>query len=359
MKISATDVQNIISELVEEMSNEGVGYVYAKDRAKDPKSIPGEHWRIKFGSEKDIKKHGDSEDSPVNENRISKRELKEIIRELVSEAFPSKLNEIFDSHPINRNKDEIARLIFGLRQGEYIWFSFDKEGRSGGGYGVQKTVEGDEYVYKTTGQHGEYLESEEDIQHFAEEVAKDKYVNFYAILNIQGYVKQHPEQDDDQALGSYELNGPDRPEPQFEGKSRLKEYKLIDNTSDDVTPEMIEQMRDWIKDCQWKDIGDESDVDALTPQEVIAGVEHHYDGGVKEFIRNGTPSENVNVAPDNWGERQELQAMLRIQAYSHWGVKNAQKHPNEIVQLFQRIVKEIDGLVSAHKKGKEVPDNAK
>lgn len=48
--------------------NEGVGYVYAKDRKKDPKSIPGEHWRIKFQSSSDLKKHGNTEKSKVNEN---------------------------------------------------------------------------------------------------------------------------------------------------------------------------------------------------------------------------------------------------------------------------------------------------
>lgn len=353
MNISTTDVKNIISELVKEISNEGVGYVYAKDRAKDPKSIPGEHWRIKFGSAKDIKKHGDSEDSPINEGKISKQELKEIIRELVSEAFPDKLNEVFESHPIKRDKSAIASLIFGLQQGQYIWFSFDKEARHGGGYGVQKTVEGDEYVYKTTGEPGEYLESEEDIQRFAEDVAKDKYINYYAILTIQGYVKQHSDYEDDQALGSYELNGPDRPEPQFEGKSKLKESY----NPDDITPDVINDMKNWIKDCQWGDIGEESDVDELSVPEILKGVQQHYDGGVEEFIKSsGHLSENeTNVAPDNWSEQQELLSLKRIQSYAHWANENIQKHPAEISYVLRQIIREIDGLVNAHKQGKEVP----
>ena len=52
---------------VQKKQEEGVGYVYAKDRAKDPKSIPGEHWRIRFQSAGDLKKHGKTEKSKVSE----------------------------------------------------------------------------------------------------------------------------------------------------------------------------------------------------------------------------------------------------------------------------------------------------
>lgn len=279
MNISSTDVKNIIAELVEEMSNEGVGYVYAKDRAKDPKSIPGEHWRIKFGSEKDLKKHGNSEMSSVNEmqdievpdmnstdtverrptgridepgadaalvdlykgnshnsmseNKISKAELKQIIRELVNETFDNKLNEIEEGKPLQKNKDFISNLIFRLKEGEYIWFSADKHGTLAGGYGIEKKVEGDEYVYKTIGEYPDYLE-EEDIQRIAQEVATDKYANFYLILTIPDYKKYPNRYEDDQALGSYELNGPDRPEPQFENNSDDKEWSIRNHLGHEV-----------------------------------------------------------------------------------------------------------------------------
>ena len=77
MKLS--EIQKIVDEVVAE---EGVGYVYAKDRAKDPKHIPGEHWRIKFQSAKDIKKHGNTEKS-----KISKNEIKNVVRELIDEMW--------------------------------------------------------------------------------------------------------------------------------------------------------------------------------------------------------------------------------------------------------------------------------
>ena len=56
---------------VKKQQEEGVGYVHAKDRAKDPKSIKTdggtEHWRIKFQSASDLKKHGNTEKSKVDE----------------------------------------------------------------------------------------------------------------------------------------------------------------------------------------------------------------------------------------------------------------------------------------------------
>jgi hypothetical protein len=71
---------------VQKQQDEGVGYVYAKDRAKDPKSIPGEHWRVKFQSSSDLTKHGDTEKSSVNES-VSKKDIKSVIRELVDEMW--------------------------------------------------------------------------------------------------------------------------------------------------------------------------------------------------------------------------------------------------------------------------------
>jgi len=47
--------------------------------------------------------------------------------------------------------------------------------------------------------------------------------------------------------------------------------------------EMVNDMRDWIKDCQWGDIEDWQ-VDLMTDEELIRGIELHYDGGLNEFI---------------------------------------------------------------------------
>lgn len=497
MNISSTEIKNIISELISEISTEGVGYVYAKDRKKDPKSITGERWRIKYQSDGDLKKHGNTETSAVNEmwadignqsmnnndnaginrkptgriiepgadtalvdlytgggkssnlgslpsvggamsensiskgclkegysdslrtaymkakktgnaealvyydqlaklpalsafasydqfkgshlyekwkvknvnnieekkkeitrfrfqeGKVLKSELKEIIKELVSETFNHTLNEIEEGIPLQKNKDFISNLIFRLKEGQYIWFSSDKHGTSENGYGIEKKVEGDEYVYKTTDKHPEYLEQEEDIQKFAEEIAEDKYVNFYLILPIQGYNLHHSNHEDDQALGSYELNGADRPEPQFE-TTNISNYNKL-------SPEIINQMKDWIKDCQWIDISDESGVDEFSISEILKGIEEHYDGGIKGFLASLNEVDKLNesieknVAQNNWGERQELSAMKRIQAYAKWGKASLTKNRADMSIIFDRIIKEIDGLVTAHEHGKEVP----
>ena len=52
-------------------------------------------------------------------------------------------------------------------------------------------------------------------------------------------------------------------------------------------------------------------------------------------------------------EQKEVIVLKRIQSYAHWGAINFQKHPNEIKNIFDRIVKDIDELITAHNKGKE------
>lgn len=66
--------------------NEGFGYVHDKDMKKDPKHITGERWRIKFQSAGDLKKHGTTEKSPVNES-VSINDIREVIKELLSEMW--------------------------------------------------------------------------------------------------------------------------------------------------------------------------------------------------------------------------------------------------------------------------------
>jgi len=46
--------------------------------------------------------------------------------------------------------------------------------------------------------------------------------------------------------------------------------------------------------------------------------------------------------------------MKRIQSYAHWIKENLKDAASEIGGVIQKIVTEIDGLVSAHEKGKEI-----
>lgn len=168
------------------------------------------------------------------------------------------LNENLGFIPLNRNPNEIAKLIFSLKEGNYIWFSTDnRTGHQRSYVCIEKTVEDKEYVYKlkSNSYENKYLETDEEITEFSKELSKDNDLHYYAIDQIQGY-KKHPyePEDDDQALGSYEVNGPDRPEPQFENmikksqlksliKNIIKESLLIENIQDPSKEEMLEFLR--------------------------------------------------------------------------------------------------------------------
>lgn len=198
------------------IASEGFGAGNPKD---DPKHIKGERWRIKFQSDSDLKKHGDTEMSSVNEGNISKKELHSILKELISEMW---VNEAYDDIEVKikpNNSNEIAQLIFNLKEGTGIWFSYDKEGRSGHYDWVEKVSNGLEYEYYAgvEEKYKEALEDDEMIEARAKEIADDPKLHYYAIVPIQNYVspRSRHSQEDDQQPGHYELYGADRPEPQY------------------------------------------------------------------------------------------------------------------------------------------------
>lgn len=47
----------------------------------------------------------------------------------------------------------------------------------------------------------------------------------------------------------------------------------------------ISAMREWIRDCEWPDLDQES-IAALSPRQVLNGIEKHVNGGIVEFITN-------------------------------------------------------------------------
>lgn len=137
-------------------------------------------------------------------------------------------NEWWHPEPIPRDKNALSLLIFRLKEGEGIYFSPDIHGRNSNGHWIEKRVEGQDYIYISgfTKWNREHLETDEDVEQFAENILKDTNLKYYNIQAIQGYTKHRREpEEDDQALGSYEINGPDPIEPQFENmikKSKLK-----------------------------------------------------------------------------------------------------------------------------------------
>ena len=84
-------------------------------------------------------------------------------------------------------------------------------------------------------------------------------------------------------------------------------------------PELIKQMRDWVKDCEWSDMSDESDVDELSDIEILKGIQRNYDGGIKEFIA-GDPNSKAQV-PVGYKESSDNSKPLR-------NPKRAADHPD-------------------------------
>jgi len=88
LRMYKSKLKDIIRELISEITNESFGgYVHDKDMKKDPKHITGERWRIKFQSTKDLEKHGNTEKSPVDEDKINITEIKNVVRNILDEMW--------------------------------------------------------------------------------------------------------------------------------------------------------------------------------------------------------------------------------------------------------------------------------
>jgi hypothetical protein len=42
--------------------------------------------------------------------------------------------------------------------------------------------------------------------------------------------------------------------------------------------------REWVKDCAWADVEEDEDVDDMSNEEIVDGIERHYDGGWDQFV---------------------------------------------------------------------------
>lgn len=64
----------------------------------------------------------------------------------------------------------------------------------------------------------------------------------------------------------------------------MKYSELLKSLTLDQKADLVNDMRDWVKDCQWGDI-EEEDVDNMSDEELIRGVNANYSGGINEFVR--------------------------------------------------------------------------
>lgn len=59
--------------------------------------------------------------------------------------------------------------------------------------------------------------------------------------------------------------------------------ELLSSLTINQRSELVNEMRGWIKDCQWGDL-EEDEVDSLTDEELIRGICRNYSGGINQFI---------------------------------------------------------------------------
>jgi hypothetical protein len=91
---------------------EGFGWGNRKDAVKDPKHINGEFWRVKYQSEKDLKKHGDE---------LSGREIEESKRIYKKEDISQIIDECI-SELVNEYKEEDKKKLIDLiKEGNVVY----------------------------------------------------------------------------------------------------------------------------------------------------------------------------------------------------------------------------------------------
>lgn len=53
-----------------------------------------------------------------------------------------------------------------------------------------------------------------------------------------------------------------------------------------IRPHVMDEMRGWCEDCSWGEHAEDPDFLHKMPDEsIIRGVQRHYEGGVREFLR--------------------------------------------------------------------------
>jgi hypothetical protein len=50
-----------------------------------------------------------------------------------------------------------------------------------------------------------------------------------------------------------------------------------------LNPRELKEAREWIAECQWRDIDSEEDVEELSDEEITEGIAKHFDGGIESF----------------------------------------------------------------------------
>lgn len=55
----------------------------------------------------------------------------------------------------------------------------------------------------------------------------------------------------------------------------------------DLTGELVTEARGWLSDCSWDDM-DPDEIDELSSTQVQRAIAQHYDGGIGQFVADGS-----------------------------------------------------------------------
>ena len=390
-------------------ASEGVGYVYSKDRAKDPKSIktPGggtEHWRIKFQSASDLKKHGNTEKSRVTEGM-----------DQMPTATPTEPMEIVD-------------MIVDLNPGASLLFFSTVKKQFGYMIRVSKraSVAGQgEAIYdvEDSKKSKQSITRQSQVEALANTIVSQKLTRVMASYKTSVYpkskgaipisknqVREAIKELVDEELGGERLNEYIVPQSKPTPKTVEELWEIIDvlpngssisfYNSHNKNPNTTAPWVSIEKLGGHYNLSIEARMDAESQQRILHGFEnlrsedgvtedeisialegiilnlnvlsmyyiedyghkHHQPQQTQQIAESknmnkkelrGLIRESIEEIHEEQEDQQKLLAMKRIQAYAHWGAKNAKKHPEELQSLFERIVKDIDDLIKSE--GTEVP----
>jgi hypothetical protein len=203
---------------------------------------------------------------------------------LTKEGYPG---DTWNPKTFIRTPKEISTLIFGLDEGGGITFMSDKQGRSTDWIAIEKTIEGDEYVYKyfTYQDRGNkhHLGLDEDVMDLAAKIAQNPKLTLYEFYEVThsdgGSYRKQPRE-------LYEAKGMNEKEKL---RNIIREsIKEIHDETDLSNPEEAKEIqigKEILKLTQWA--GSEKNQEAWDRVEELAKELIQMHGQVKEVVPPG------------------------------------------------------------------------
>lgn len=105
-------------------------------------------------------------------------------------------------------------------------------------------------------------------------------------------------------------------------------------------PEVMKQMRDWAKDCQWKE--DPEEIDEMSDEDILRGVQRHYEGGIKAFIQDSQSKAEVPLGyKEGCGMGDMSKDPKKAFKKARWTVKFETITESEVKSIIKDIINEM------------------